>query len=202
VGERPESPNAVNSLGDGVAEEGAWAHGARDQSRSPHPREVGGVAGPRVMASLRRPLRQRSGRRRLIALPSPFPHGSDGRFAATHERPPLAKVRQTYRRMGLAVVRCLNRAATFGSGFRWRHHAATAPVSPHFSWAGHCGVCFSLWHRPLRISGRSSGETLCFGDEKAMPTRWVNLGHADPRSHRTGQWSPQHPLAKARLDAP
>ena len=129
MGERPESPNAVNSLGDGVAEEGAWAHGARDQSRSPHPREVGGVAGPRVMASLRRPLRQRSGRRRLIALPSPFPHGSDGRFAATHERPPLAKVRQTYRRMGLAVVRCLNRAATFGSGFRWRHQVATAPAS-------------------------------------------------------------------------
>ena len=35
-----------------------------------------------------------------------------------------------------------------------------------------------------------------------MPTLRVNLGHADPRSRRTGQWSPQHPLAKARLDAP
>jgi len=70
------------------------------------------------------------------------------------------------------------------AGSRW----LTSRANPHFSWAGHFGVCFSLWQRPLRISGRSSGGTLCFRDQKAMPTRWVNSGHADPRSHRTGQW--------------
>jgi len=35
-------------------------------------------------------------------------------------------------------------------------------VGPHFSWAGHCGICFSFWQSPLGITWSILGRDTVF----------------------------------------